>query len=124
MKSFALRLHPNQDLKQKLIRFTQENKIKAGAILTCVGSLKKAVIRTANKEESMDIEQNFEIVSLTGTLCQNDVHIHISLSDEEGHVIGGHLKEGCIIRTTAEIVIISFEEFSFRREFDTETGYK
>ncbi|MDP3728706.1 MAG: DNA-binding protein [bacterium] len=124
MQSFALRLHPNQDLKQELIHFTKENNIKAGAILTCVGSLKKAIIRTANEKRILSLEQNFEIVSLIGTLSLDGVHIHISLATEEGHVIGGHLKEGCIIKTTAEIVIISFEKFSFSREFDTHTGYK
>ena len=67
---------------------------------------------------------NFEIVSLIGTLSQDGNHTHISVSDNLGHTIGGHLKKGCIIHTTAEIVIIELKKFNFSREFDHQTGFK
>jgi len=102
MKTFALRLHPDQDLKEELIRFTKENNIAAGFILSCVGSVKRATLRMADENIVRAFPKKFEIVSLVGTLSQDDVHIHISLSDEEGNVIGGHLKEGCPVYTTAE----------------------
>lgn len=66
----------------------------------------------------------FEIVSITGTLSTDGVHIHISVSDEEGNTIGGHLKDGCIINTTAEVCLLEFENIKFLREFDNNTGYK
>ncbi len=52
------------------------------------------------------------------------VHLHISLAEKHGKVIGGHLAEDCIIYTTAEIVIGTSEEFSFLRTLDQTTGYK
>ena len=51
------------------------------------------------------------------------VHLHIAISDQEGKTIGGHLDDGCIIYTTAEIVIGANEEFNFNRPFDKQTGY-
>ena len=51
-------------------------------------------------------------------------HLHISLSDENLNVIGGHLKNNCLVNVTAEIVLAEFENLEFGREFDENTGYE
>lgn len=124
MKPHALRLTPGQDLKSEIVKYVREHQIKAGAIMTCVGSLNCAVIRMADEKIIKTLEQKFEIVSLVGTLSQDGCHLHISLSDEEGKVIGGHLKEGCLVYSTAEIVLIEFNGMIFDRTDDQETGFK
>jgi predicted DNA-binding protein with PD1-like motif len=45
MNIFAIRLKPDEDLRQSLINFVQQNNIQAGFILTAVGSLKQATLR-------------------------------------------------------------------------------
>ncbi|HRH42880.1 MAG TPA: DNA-binding protein [Pyrinomonadaceae bacterium] len=124
MKIYALRLRPNQDLRLELEKFTRENKISSGFIITAVGSLKETKIRLADKSDLTSFDGKFEIVSLVGTLAQDGVHLHISLSDGTGKTIGGHLTEGCKIYTTAEIVIGVTDEIVFTRETDSETTYK
>jgi predicted DNA-binding protein with PD1-like motif len=124
MKIFALRLKPNQDLKESLTHFVTSNNIEAGFILTTVGSLKQATLRFANQNDSKVLHNKFEIVSLVGTLSTHGIHLHISLSDKEGKTIGGHLEKGCLIYTTAEIVIGVSEDFIFVRTVDENTGYK
>lgn len=124
MKVFALRLKPDQDLRQSIKAFVSEHSIKAGFILTGLGSLKQATIRFANQNTSEIIAEKFEIVSLVGTLSIDGIHIHIAISDKQGKTIGGHLDDGCIIYTTAEIVIGVSEEFNFMRTIDKETGYR
>lgn len=124
MKVFALRLKPDQDLRESLKTFAEEQNIKAGFILTTIGSLKQATIRFANQSVSTALQNKFEILSLNGTLATTGVHLHISISDKEGKTIGGHLDNGCIVYTTAEIVIGASEEFSFIRTIDEQTGYK
>jgi predicted DNA-binding protein with PD1-like motif len=124
MKIHALRLKPNQDLRTELERFTKENKITAGFVLTAVGSLKETKIRLADQTEASTFEGKFEIVSLAGTLAQDGVHLHVSVSDKTGKTLGGHLVEGCKIYTTAEIVIGVSDEIVFTRETDPETTYK
>lgn len=123
MKTYAFRLSPQMDLKKELVRFTKENNIKAGVILSAVGSLSAAKIRLADERVEAEFDSKFEIVSLTGTLCQDGVHLHISISDSKGKVIGGHLLDGCIIYTTAEMVIGVIENIVFSREYDCETGF-
>jgi predicted DNA-binding protein with PD1-like motif len=77
MKIYALRLKPNQDLRTELEKFTKENKISAGFIITAVGSLKETKIRLADQVDSTAFEGKYEIVSLVGTLAADGVHLHI-----------------------------------------------
>ena len=123
MKTFALRLKPDQDLKKSLKNFVVNNNIEAGFILTAVGSLQQATIRFANQNESHVLLGKFEIVSLVGTLSVNGIHLHISIADSEGITRGGHLVDGCLIYTTAEIVIGESESLIFSRQVDKQTGY-
>jgi len=48
-----------------------------------------------------------EILSLVATINGADggCHMHISLGDKDGKVIGGHVVNNCIVFTTAEIVL-------------------
>jgi predicted DNA-binding protein with PD1-like motif len=61
---------------------------------------------------------------LVGTLCESGLHLHISLSDSNGNMLGGHVLPGCKIYTTAEIVILELCDLLFTREMDAETGFK
>jgi uncharacterized protein len=124
LKVFALRLRPGQDLRQELEKFTKEKGLKAGFIITTVGSLEKATLRLADQSNNSSFAGKFEIVSLVGTLSQDGVHLHISLADSTGRTIGGHLVEGCQVYTTAEIVIGEARGIVFSRETDQATGYK
>ena len=65
-----------------------------------------------------------EIVSGTGTISKDGCHIHVSVSDREGSVFGGHLKDGCPVALTAEIVIGIFDDVSYKRVPDGDTGFK
>jgi uncharacterized protein len=124
MKIFAIRLNPDEDLKDSVSRFVKCNDIQAGFILTAVGSLKVATLRFANQKYAHAFKDCFEIVSLVGTLSTQGTHLHISLSNRTGKTIGGHLLTGCIIYTTAEIVIGSSDDFRFLRTVDEKTGDK
>lgn len=124
MKIFPIRLKPEQDLKGSLKSFVAQNNIQSGFILTAVGSLKQATLRFANQDNTQVFEERFEIVSLVGTLSTHGLHLHISLSDKNGQMLGGHLVEGCIIYTTAEIIIGTTEDFTFLRTIDAITGYR
>ena len=123
MKVFALRLRPGQDLKQSLQEFVAAQQIQAGFILTTVGSLQQATLRLANQPTSETFLGKFEIVSLVGTLARNGSHLHLAIADSTGKTLGGHVVEGCIIYTTAEIVIGASEELIFDRSFDEQTRF-
>lgn len=123
METHALRLRPGQDLKQELVALTERLGLQAGCILTCVGSLRRAALRLANRPGTSIVEDYFEILSLVGTLGPAGPHLHIALSDGRGQTIGGHLQDGSLIYTTAEIVIGELTTLAFSRPIDPETGY-
>ena len=123
MKTYAFRLGPGEDLRGEIDTFVKERDIKAGVMVSCVGSLKKAVLRMAGAEETKTFEGPFEIVSLVGTMESGNEHLHISISDNEGNVFGGHLKLGSIVEATAEVVIGELENTKFTRKPDPATGF-
>ena len=124
MKIHAFRLTKGMDLKKSIEDYVVEKKIKSCVILSGVGCLYKVALRTADGVTVKTIDKDYEIVSITGTLSMDGCHLHISLSDEELNVIGGHLKNDCLVNVTAEIVLAEFEKFEFGREFDGNTGYE
>lgn len=124
MKTFALRLRPHQDLYEELAAFTREKGLQAGVILTGVGSLERVELRLAHHPQTTVWQQDYyEIVSLTGTLSHDGLHLHMAVADGTGQTIGGHVKKGNRVNTTAEIVIGELREVKFARVMDEETGY-
>ncbi len=127
MRAYAVRLTPGTDLKQALERLTVDHALRAGCILTCVGSLSRARLRMPGLAGEEDVFRQFdeptEIVSLTGTLCSDGLHVHISLARRDGGCVGGHLVAGCIVHTTAELVIGELTDVEFTRPLDPGTGY-
>lgn len=119
----AIRLKENDDLKKSIKKYAKEHNIEAGCVLSGVGCVKHAHIRLAKAVSFLDEDKDYEIVSITGTISKDGLHIHISLSDEEGNTIGGHLSDGTIINTTCELVILELPNYTFTREFDSNTGY-
>ena len=118
-----LRLLPGQDLKQAIQTYVDEQNIEAGYLVTCVGSLTDWQLRMANQEGATGGSGHFEIVSLVGTVSTNGSHLHLSVADSLGRVTGGHLLEGNIIYTTAELVIGESHRHVFRREVDGSTPW-
>ncbi|BAW31936.1 MAG TPA: DUF296 domain-containing protein [Methanothermobacter sp.] len=111
------RIRPSHDLKKELLKI----RIKGGIIVSGVGSLKNATLRLAD-ENILKVKGPFEIISMQGTITINGIHVHLAIADKEGNMIGGHLKEGCEVHTTAEIAILPYNGI-LRRSKDEETGY-
>ena len=124
LKTYALRLLPQQDLKKALIDLVKTKSIKAGVVLSSVGSLSELNIRLASSDQFLKLKQPFEILALNGTLCSAGVHLHISVADSAGQCFGGHLMDGNIILTTCELVILDSKNYEFDRQLDPKTGYK
>ena len=124
MQAFTFRLKPGQDLLDRIESIVAEKNIEAGCVLSAVGSLTHATLRLANREYYSEYDGHFEIVSMTGTVSIHGSHLHISVSDENGKTIGGHLVPGCKIYTTAEMVLAIFDDVVYKRELAEDSGYE
>jgi len=123
-KTHAFRILPGKDLRKEIGFFVEGHHIQAGWIASAVGSLTDYHIRFANQSEGNRGSGHFEIVSLAGTVSIHGLHLHISISDDAGRTIGGHVLNENIIYTTAEIVIQESERLVFDREQDSRTNSK
>ncbi|WP_116134438.1 PPC domain-containing DNA-binding protein [Tropicimonas sp. IMCC34043] len=134
----ALRLGPGDEVLGSLIDFVVAEGIAAAAIASSVGSLTQAAIRFANQPDATWLEGHFEVVSLIGTLecaapgealngatepAEGGAHVHLSISDGDGRVIGGHMMLGCRVYTTLEIVLLVLDDVGFTREHCDRSGY-
>jgi len=127
MKLYATRLHEGEDLKQAIEAFVGANQLSSATIISAVGSLSKARMRMAGAQpqaqDIRDYDLGYEIVSLIGNLGSDRTHLHMAISDADGKVWGGHLKEGTIVHTTVELVIASDPTLHFSEAVDAATGF-
>jgi len=123
MQSLPLRVMPGQDLRESLEGALAERGCDAGFVIAGLGSLATTRLRFAGAAEPSTIEGPVEILTLAGTLSGGGAHLHMSVADANGHVVGGHVARGCIVRTTAEVLIVLLPEWTFGREPDPATGY-
>jgi predicted DNA-binding protein with PD1-like motif len=119
----ALRLKPGEDPVAALRALQVQTGAQAMALVTCVGSLTRAVIRHANRPEGTVYRGHYEITSLVGTIDPVAEHLHLTITDGEGRAFGGHLLPGSTVYTTAEIVVVLLEELSFARAPCPYSGY-
>ncbi len=118
------RLHRGDDLKKSIVSYCKENNISSGVVTCCVGCCSSIRFRCAGAEDFYEDDEDYEVVSITGTISKDGVHIHISFADINGNVVGGHLSEGCIVNTTCEVGIMEVTNYKLSREYDEETCYK
>jgi len=128
IQTHVLRLSPGQDLRAALnTAFAQlqaGQNTTAACIISAVGSLSRAVLRYADQPEGTLLAEPLELITLSGTLSADGVHLHASVATARGEMRGGHVMPGCVVRTTAEIVLAPLPGWVFTREQDAQTGFK
>ncbi|TNV20929.1 DNA-binding protein [Buttiauxella sp. B2] len=121
---YALRLLPGQEVLSQLRDFIQQHQLQAGWIAGCTGSLTDVALRYAAKEETTLLNGKFEVTSLSGTLELTGEHLHLSVADKNGNLIGGHMMPGCTVRTTLELILGELTSLSFSRQPCPASGYE
>ncbi len=114
---YTLRLVPGMDLVQEVRKFADENHLQAASVVSAVGSLSEANIRYADRSDGTLLKGVFEVIYFGGTIDAKKQHLHISIADENGKMLGGHLmKSGSVTRTTMEIVLMELNDVVYTRE--------
>ena len=122
MTPLPIRLRPGQDLRRALEAAVAAQGCAAAFVLSGIGSLGEAQVRFAGNDNATPLAGDLEILTLAGTLGGGGSHLHASLSDARGAVVGGHLAYGCVVRTTAEVLVMLLDDWAFAREADAATG--
>ncbi|MBB3256831.1 hypothetical protein F4827_001677 [Paraburkholderia bannensis] len=123
MQALPLRLSPGDDLRDALGRLLAAGPVEAAYVVQGIGSLSAVELRYAGVDDPTSLRGDYEILTLAGSLSSDGAHLHMSVSDAQGRVLGGHVAHGCIVRTTAEVLVMLLPGFSFSREHDAQTGF-
>lgn len=123
MQTLPLRIGAGHDLRAVLAALVAQHQVSAAFVLQGIGSLSVAQIRYAGRPEFTELRGDLEILTLGGSLSPDGPHLHVSVSDADGRVSGGHLGPGCIVRTTAEVLVALLPRHRFERALDPDTGF-
>jgi predicted DNA-binding protein with PD1-like motif len=124
MQALPLRIPSGADLRAALAAVPGLHGVQAAFVLQGIGSLSEVHIRYAGKPEPVVLRGDLEILTLAGSIAPDGPHLHIAVSDAEGRVTGGHVGPGCVVRTTAEVLVALLPAHRFSREIDPATGFK
>jgi len=123
MQAHPLRLRPGQDLRDALEETIRQLGSQAAFVVQGIGSLGVAQLRFAGIAQPTELRADLEILTLAGSIAPDGAHLHMSVSDAAGRLYGGHVARGCIVRTTAEILLALLPDHAFSRETDPQTGF-
>ncbi len=118
------------DLYLSLNKLCKEQNISAGRI-EVLGSATAARVNYYYKQkqqfDTVLYRKSMEIVSCIGTVSMYNgepfVHCHISLSDHDGQLYGGHLTEGTVLYTSEfNIAVYEYGGNTLDRSIDAATN--
>lgn len=113
MRAFPLKIKSKSDLVEVLYKVAVQEK-SMGYILSVVGNLSKVVIQCPRNQQTDVLEGNLEIINLNGIISPEKCHLHLSISDNECKVWGGHLESGTIVSKEIDILIGFIDENEFK----------
>ena len=74
-------------------------------LISAVGDLSKVSFKCPLNDNPLIIAKKLEIITLSGYTRSYESHLHISVSDEDCRVFGGHLLSGKIVLKSLDVLI-------------------
>ncbi|WP_413677718.1 PCC domain-containing protein [Prochlorococcus sp. MIT 0916] len=74
-------------------------------LISAVGDLAAVSFKCPLKNKPVIFKKNLEIITLSGYIRSTESHLHISASDENCSVFGGHLLSGTIVLKSLDVLI-------------------
>ena len=104
MRTVALHLDAGSDVRRTLEALARSENA-TGFVLSVVGNLAQAAFQCPGKPQPTLLHGELEIITLQGTLSPAGVHLHLSFSDGECQVWGGHLEPGTVVHKGADVLV-------------------
>ena len=120
------RLSTGEDLLETINLVAEKSHVSAG-FFVLIGTLRKTNLGyyREGKHETIVVDQPVEIVSCTGNISLKDdkpfAHAHVSVSNEKGEVMGGHVMPGCEIGVIGQLVLVEAADARLVVKFDEKT---
>lgn len=104
MRPVPLKLGPGSDLHRSLVQLGRAQNAP-GFVLGVVGNLSQVAFQCPGPGGPTVLKGDFEIISLQGTVGPEGVHLHLSFSDGDCQVWGGHLEPGTLVLKGADLLV-------------------
>lgn len=104
MRPVPLKLGPGSDLHRSLVQLGRAQNAP-GFVLGVVGNLSQVAFQCPGPGGPTVLQGDFEIISLQGTVGPEGVHLHLSFSDGDCQVWGGHLEPGSLVLKGADLLV-------------------
>jgi len=122
----CIRIDPGELFLETLKQVIEEKRIKAGVVISGIGSMSVCRIHVVNagyppnlltrKQDYYEYKGSIEVLALQGIIANGEPHLHITVADENQNAHGGHVENGCVVLTMAEVVILRADTLPARRE--------
>lgn len=110
-----VRFDPGEDLLEGLQSLIRAEGIKAGVVLSGIGSLSQCHFHQTNgghppvlmtrHQDYVDLTGSWELGSLQGIIAGGEPHLHLTVGEKD-RTYAGHLEMGNIVFTLAEVAIL------------------
>ena len=125
--TYIIRIDPQEEILEQVKVLAEKEQIRL-ATVQALGAINTFTVGVFDPQEKSyyanHFQGNYEIVSLWGTINTMNgefyCHLHMSASDDRGHVVGGHLNRA-VVSATCEMVITCIPG-TVDRAFSEEVG--
>ncbi len=137
-KAVPVRLRPGTDVMEGLKGVCEAHRIRQGAILMGIGSLRQLSYQVLTPKPETKLGAGYtdpvvvpgpvEILSLQGVIFQSEagetlLHVHGTFSDQHGKVYAGHVVSGANpVLATLDAVVAEVAGVRLTRRTDPEVG--
>ncbi|MFZ9619937.1 MAG: PCC domain-containing protein [Prochlorococcaceae cyanobacterium] len=104
MRAVPLHLDPGSDVRRSIEQLASRQAL-SGFVLSVVGNLTQAAFQCPGKSQPTLLSGELEIITLQGTFSPDGVHLHLSFSDADCQVWGGHLEPGSLVFKGADLLL-------------------
>lgn len=104
MLARALHLDPGSDVRRSLEQLARSEQA-SGFVLSVVGNLSQATFGCPGRNAPTVLSGELEIITLQGTISPEGVHLHLSFSDGNCQVWGGHLEHDSLVLKGADLLV-------------------
>jgi predicted DNA-binding protein with PD1-like motif/glutaredoxin len=104
MHAAAIHLSAGSDLRRSLEELSRQHNAN-GFVLSVVGNLSEACFACPGRTTPTRLTGELEIITLQGSLSPEGVHLHLSVSDSDCQVWGGHLEHGSLVLKGADLLV-------------------
>jgi predicted DNA-binding protein with PD1-like motif/glutaredoxin len=108
MRAHPLHLDPGSDVRRSIEQLAAQQGV-SGFVVSVVGNLTQAAFQCPGKSQPTLLRGELEIITLQGTFSPQGVHLHLSFSDAECQVWGGHLEPGTLVFKGADLLLVCLE---------------